>query len=87
MYSRKGLNELWYIMQLDFIILLIISYRVYFSKGGMKLCGVEAYLSSLKKTNLKKLLQKLQKSFQNSLEAFKKQSKQEKLTIIIFTMT
>jgi hypothetical protein len=75
-----------FIMQLDFVLLLIISYRVYFSKGGTKLCGVEVYLSSLKKTNLKKLLQKLQKNFQNSLEAFKKQSRQEKLTIIIFTI-
>lgn len=75
-----------FIMQLDFLILLIISYKVYFSKGGINLCGVEVYSSSLKKINLKKSLQKLQKNLQNSREAFKKQSKQEKLTIIIFTI-
>jgi hypothetical protein len=75
-----------FIMQLDFVILLIISHKVYFSKGGINLCGVEVYSSSLKKINLKKSLQKLQKNLQNSREAFKKQSKQEKLTIIIFTI-
>lgn len=75
-----------FIMQLDFLILLIISHKVYFSKGGINLCGVEVYSSSLKKINLKKSLQKLQKNLQNSREAFKKQSKQEKLTIIIFTI-
>ena len=75
-----------FLMQLDFLILLIISHKIYFSKGGINLCGVEVYSSSLKKINLKKSLQKLQKNLQNSREAFKKQSKQEKLTIIIFTI-
>jgi len=75
-----------FLLNLDYFIMTIIIYHLYFSKGGIKCYQTEVSLSSLKKINLKKSLQKLQKNLQNSREAFKKQSKQEKLTIIIFTI-
>lgn len=72
------------ILDLDYIIMFLIYYNYVFSKGGVKLCGVEVSLSSLKKINLKKSLQKLQKSYQSNLKKFKKKSTEEKLTIIIY---
>lgn len=72
------------ILSIDYVILQIITYKVYFTKGENELCGMEAYLSSLKKINLKKSLRNLRKNYQNNLEKFKKKSTQEKLTIIIF---
>ena len=72
------------ILDLDYIIMFLIYYNIVFSKGGVKLCGVEVSLSSLKKINLKKSLQRLQKSYQSNLKKFKKKSNEEKLTIIIY---
>lgn len=68
------------ILDFDYIILLIIYYKIYF-KGGNKIClEMEVGLSSLKKINLKKLLKKLHQNWLN----FKNQSKQIKLEILIF---
>ena len=53
-------------------------------KGDNKLCGMEVYLSSLKKINLKKSLLNLRKNYQSNLEKFREKSTQDKLTIIIF---
>lgn len=75
------------IFNLDYILLMLITYKYYFisRKGGSsKWEDGEVYLFSLKKLNLKKSLQKLQKNYQNNLKKFKKKSKVEKLTIIIY---
>ena len=73
-----------FIMQLDFILMMIITYIIYFNKGGNQLCGVVAYLSSLKKLNLKKSLKKLQKNWHNFKKQFKEQDKVTKITNIIY---
>ena len=70
---------LWQLLNFDYVLLSIISYKCYFMKGEVKL-WVEVSLSSLKKMNLKNLLKKLQKNWHN----FQKQSKVEKLTFIIY---
>lgn len=68
------------ILDFDYIILLIIYYKIYF-EGGKKIClEMEVGLSLLKKINLKKLLKKLHQNWLN----FKKQPKQIKLEISIF---
>ena len=75
------------LMNLDYIIMCIILFKLYFTKGENGQCQIgDQFLSSLKKISLKKSLQKLRKNFQNNIEAFKKQSKEEKLTIIIFSI-
>ena len=71
------------ILNLDQLMLYAITYKIYFMKGDLK-CLQEVGFSSLKKINLKKSLQNLQRNFQNSKESFKKKSKEEKLSIIIF---
>ncbi len=68
------------ILNVDQILLLAITYKIYFTKGDVKICGQEVGLSSLKKLNLKNLLRKLQKNWHN----FKKQDKVTKLTYIIY---
>lgn len=70
------------ILNLDYIIMLIIMYKLHFMKGDAKICGyqVDQFLSSLKKLNLKNLLTKLQKNYHN----FKKQDRVTKLTYIIY---
>ena len=76
-------NEI--IMNLDYIIMLIITHRICFIlEGGSNLCGVEVGSFSLKKIHLKQLLKKLQRKFQSNLNKFKKKEKEEKLTIIIY---
>lgn len=81
-----GNNEMYYdnfiygiILNFDYILLSLITYKIYFMKGDKKICG-EAISSSLKKLNLKNLLTKLQKNWRN----FKKQDKVTKLTYIIY---
>lgn len=81
-----GNNEMYYdnfiygiILNFDYILLSIITYKIYFMKGDKKLCG-EATSFSLKKLNLKNLQTKLQKNWRN----FKKQDKVTKLTYIIY---
>lgn len=68
------------ILNLDYLLLLLITYKLYFMKGELKLCGMEVGLSSLKKINLKKLLKKLQRN----LHKFKQLPKQERLSISIY---
>jgi len=75
-----------FILNLDYIIMTIIIYQLYFAEGGLKCYQTEVSLSSLKKISLKKSLQKLQKNFQSNLEAFKSKNKEEKLTIVIFSI-
>ena len=70
---------LWQVINIDYIILTIIAYKVYFMKGDAEK-WVEVYSSSLKKINLKNLLKKLQKNLHN----FSKKEKVEKLSIIIY---
>ena len=72
-----------FILNIDYIIMLIILYKIYFMKGENKLCGIfleEVGSSSLKKANLKKSLKKLQKNWRS----FKKLDKVTKLTGIIY---
>ena len=88
MITRKGNLEiiqedfiLLFILNFDYILLMIISYKLYFLKGGIKLCGmVEVGLSSLKKINLSKSLKRLQRNLHN----FKTLDKETKLTYIIY---
>lgn len=72
------------ILNLDQLLLLIITYNLIFMKGGINLCGeiLEVGFYSLKKLNLKTLLKKLQENYHN----FKKQNKETKLTIIIYLL-
>lgn len=72
------------LLNLDQLLLLAITYNIYFSKGGIKLCGVEQVLhSSLQmKKNFSNLLKKLQENYSN----FKQFNKQEKATIIIYSI-
>ena len=75
----------YFILNLDYLLLMIIYYRVYFMKGDVKLCGmVEVGLSSLKKINLKQSLQKLQRNYQNNYSIYQRKPKEEKLTVIIY---
>ena len=70
------------LLNLDQLLLLAITYNLYFLKGGIKLCGeeLEVGLSSLKKINLSKSLKRLQRSLHN----FKALDKETKLTYIIY---
>lgn len=65
------------ILDIDYILMLIIYCEVL--KEGITLCQLHGSFSQ-KKTNLKKLLQELQKNLHN----FKNKEKVEKLTIIIY---
>ena len=70
------------LLNLDQLLLLAITYNLYFLKGGIKLCGeeLEVGLSSLKKINLSTLLKRLQRNLHN----FKALDKETKLTYIIY---
>ena len=70
------------LLTFDQILLLAITYNVYFMKGGINLCGEELVvgLSSLKKINLKKSLKRLQVN----LHKFRTLPKQERLSISIY---
>lgn len=70
---------LWQVINIDYIILTIIAYKVYFMKGDVER-WVEVYSSSLKKISLKKSLKKLQEKLHN----FKQLPKVERLSIIIY---
>lgn len=81
-----GNNEMYFdnflygiILNFDYILLSLITYKIYFMKGDKRLCG-EVISSSLKKLNLKNLQRKLRKNWRN----FKKQDKVTKLTYIIY---
>lgn len=72
------------LLNIDQLLVLAISYNLSFMKGGINLCGVVAEVqSSLQmKKNFSNLLKKLQENYSN----FKQFNKQEKATIIIYSI-
>lgn len=70
------------IMQLDYLLLSIIFYKLYFLKGGDSLCGMVLGYSLDLMTELKSSLQKLQVKLRNKNK--RKLSKQEKVYYSIF---
>lgn len=68
------------LLNIDQYIMLLITYKIYFMKGDVKLCHQEVGYSLLKKINLKQSLTKLQANLHN----FKKQTKENKIAIIIY---
>lgn len=72
------------ILNFDQLLLLAITYNLHFMKGDEQICGVEqVLLSSLQmKKNFSNLQRKLQKNYSN----FKKLNKEEKATVIIYTI-
>lgn len=72
------------LLNFDQILMLIITYNIYFMKGGIKICGAEAEVlfSLLKKNHYSNLQKKLQENY----SSFKKYNKQEKATIIIYSI-
>lgn len=72
------------ILNLDYVIMLIIIYKLNFTKGDGKLCGCQVdQCSSLQ---MKSRFINLQKEFQKNYSNFKKLDKQEKATIIIYSI-
>lgn len=88
MITRKGNMQIiqedfvsLFILNFDYILLMLITHKLYFMEGGIKLCGTEEVgLSSLKKINLSTLLKRLQRNLHN----FKALDKETKLTYIIY---
>ena len=75
-----------FILDFDYILLMIIYHQLYFYKGGV-ICYLTEVGSSLQnKISLKKSLTRLQKNYQSNRELFKKKDKEERLSIIIFTI-
>lgn len=69
-----------FVYNLDFLISLIIVYKLYFYKGGKNLCGMVVYSGSQKLISLKDSLKDLLKNSQNK----KPKSKEEKITNAIY---
>ena len=69
-----------FVYNLDFLISLIILYKLYFKKGCVNLCGMVVYSGSQKLTSLKGSLKNLLKNFRNK----KPMSKEDKITNAIF---
>lgn len=69
------------LLNIDLYIMLFITYKIYFMKGDVNVCQ-EVGSSLQMKTNLKNLQKKFQKNYSN----FKKLNKQEKTTIIIYSI-
>lgn len=67
------------ILSLDYLIIMIIVYKLYFMKGGLSLCQVVVSSGSQKLISLKNSLRKSQKDSQNK----RKLSKEEKITYMI----
>lgn len=72
------------LLNIDQLLLLAITYNLYFMKGDEKKCTEEQEVgySLPTKANLRDLQKKLQKNYSN----FKKLNKQEKATIIIYSI-
>ena len=68
------------ILSLDYFIIMIIVYKLYFMKGGKNLCQVVVSSGSQKLASLKTSLVKLRKKFLNN----KPKSKEEKITFAIY---
>lgn len=82
-------NKLWiaggnfiinFVYNLDFLIVMIIIYKLYFYKGGKNLCGMVVSSGSQKLTSLKGSLKNLLRNFRNK----KPMSKEEKITNAIY---
>lgn len=72
------------ILNLDYILMLFIVYKINFTKGDENLCGCQAdQLSSLR---MKNHFTNLQKEFQKNSSNFKQLDKQEKATVIIYSI-
>lgn len=90
MITRKGDMQIvqedfisLFILNFDYILMMLITYKIYFMRGGTDLCGMaEAGLSLQKKINLKNLLKKSQRNLHN----FKSKDKVEKLSLIIYVI-
>ena len=72
------------LLNIDQLLLMAITYNIYFMKGGLNLCGEiqEVGSSLLKKNHYSNLLKNLQENYSN----FKKYNKQDKATIIIYSI-
>jgi len=68
------------LLAFDYILLLIMTSKVYFMKGEKILCGITVGSFSLKKIHLSNLLRKLQENLYN----FRQQDKETKFTYIIY---
>jgi hypothetical protein len=70
------------LLNIDQLLMLAITYNIYFMKGGINLCGVEvvAFYSLLKQINLRKLPKQLQRNWRK----FKQLTKVDKITFIIY---
>ena len=81
-YTEQNSFTLNVILNIDYLLMLLITYKLYFMKGGFKLCGTEVgyYLLT------KKSFSNLQKDFQENSSNFKKLNKQDKATFIIYSV-
>ena len=71
------------LLNIDQLLMLAITYKLYFMKGDVKLCQEQVVGSYLQmKANLKNLQKRFQKNYSN----FKKLNRQEKATIIIYSI-
>lgn len=70
-----------FILNFDYLIMILITMKIYFWKGGIPIWVEEDHISSsLKKINLKTLLKKLQRNLHN----FKQKPKVERISLIIY---
>lgn len=72
------------LLNIDQLLLLAITYNIHFMKGGINLCGDKQEVSS--SLQMKQNFLNLQTRFQRNYSNFKKLSKQEKATIIIYSI-
>lgn len=72
------------ILNLDYILMLIILYKLYFYKGGVSLWDTVVSYGLQKLTSLKSLLRKLLVKFQTKTKRKKIKSKEEKITQFIY---
>lgn len=85
LYVNQNDFVTYFILNFDYILLMIIYHRLYFMKGDVKICGmVEVGSYLLKKLNLKNLLINLQRKLQSNLEKFELKDKTEKVSIVIY---
>lgn len=69
-----------FILNIDYFLIIIILYKLYFKKGGTNLCQMVVSSGSQKLISLKTSLVKLRKKFLNK----KPKSKEEKITFAIY---
>lgn len=72
-----------FILNIDYFLIIIIIYKLYFMKGGISLCQTVAYSGLQKLTSLKNSLKKLQAQLQKKTTK-KSKDKKEKITYAIF---